>query len=391
METSRTPRTTERVLWIGQPAWVGYVTWTIGLLIPLVVLCANAILRGGWISWLGWLGFAFCGGIVAAMVRFGWRRTGYHYVLTVTSLLFTEVTLRKKGVRERRIPLAALSTATVRKRGWQKALGIGDVCLFAYGTEDDAPPLFCLVDVPEPEEVARLIRQRLYLLSESATVEDDSEYRDILDRLFRPTGGSFSVSFLPPAEERILPLLGVPVFLLAIILGAAWVWEAYGNRPPAEATYAEDDPIRFPDGRKRPREEIIQFMRRDVMPFAKKYLAPIVGGADQVSCETCHGKNPKARDFRMPAVAPLPNTVVVGAITRRSAEEEDVQLHNALVGELSDPGKAARAEYMRRVILPKMASILRRPLYDRLRTYEYNKERGAFGCYHCHQLHKKRG
>lgn len=389
METSRTPLTTERVLWSGQPAWVGYVTWTIGLLMPPAVLFASAIPRGGWISWVGWFGFALCGGMVAAMVRFGWRRTGHHYILTGTSLLFTEVTLRKKGVRERRIPLAALSTATVHRCSWQKALGIGDVCLFAYGAEDEAPPLFRLVDVPEPEEVARLIRQRLYFLSESATVEDDPEWRDLFDRLFRSRGEAFPV--LPPAEERFLPLLGVPVFLVVVILGLVWVWEAYGNRPPFEATYAEDDPIRFPDGRKRPREEIVRFMRREVMPFAKKYLAPVVGGADKVSCETCHGKNPEARDFRMPAVAPLPNTVVVGAMTRRSAEEEDVQLHNALVGELSDSGKAARAEYMRRLILPRMASLLRRPTYDRLRTYEYNKERGAFGCYHCHQLHKKRG
>ena len=385
------PTTNERVLWNGQPAWVGYVTFTVGLLIPPGVLCENAALKGGWIAWLAWIGVALCVGAMAVVVRVGWRRTGSHYVLTVTSLLFTDVALRKTRAREGRIPLAALSLATARQQGWQKALGIGDVCLFAYGTDERANPVFRMTDVPEPAEVARLIRQRLYLLSESSSVEDDSEYRDILERLFRSQGAASGrpPRFpLPPAEERFLPLFGVPVFLAALILGGVWVWEAHGNRPAAEATYSANDPIRFPDGRKRPREEIVRFMRTEVLPFARTTLAPIVGGADKVSCKTCHGKDPEAREFRMPAVSALPNTAIVGAMTRRSAAETDVQLHNALVGELSDAGKAARAEYMRRVVLPRMAALLRRPTYDRLRTYEYNKEHGAFGCYHCHELNK---
>jgi cytochrome c553 len=367
------------------------VTLTIGILIPPGVLCANAVSRGGWLAWLAWFGVALCVGATVAVVRVGWRRTGSHYTLTVTSLLYTDVALRQTRALERRIPLAALSLATVRQRGWQKALGIGDVCLYAYGTDERSKPVFRMTDVPEPAEVARLVRQRLYLLSESSSVEDDLEYRDILERLFRSPGTTFGrpPRFpLPPAEERILPLFGVPVFLTALVIGVVWVWEAHGNRPIAEPTYSAADPVRFPDGRKRPREEIVRFMRTEVLPFAKTYLAPVVGGADKVSCKTCHGNDPQARDFRMPAVAALPNTAIVGAMTRRSATETDVQLHNALVGELSDAGKAARAEYMRRVVLPKMAALLRRPTYDRLRTYEFNKERGAFGCYHCHELNK---
>ena len=40
---------------------------------------------------------------------------------------------------------------------------------------------------------------------------------------------------------------------------------------------------------KRSRDEIVQFMEVDVMPWARETLGRIVGGADRVSCETCHG------------------------------------------------------------------------------------------------------
>ena len=46
------------------------------------------------------------------------------------------------------------------------------------------------------------------------------------------------------------------------------------------------------------------------------------------------------------------------------------------------------AQHMRRVVLPGMAELLNRPVYDRAKTYEYNKKNAAFGCYHCHQLNQ---
>jgi hypothetical protein len=39
---------------------------------------------------------------------------------------------------------------------------------------------------------------------------------------------------------------------------------------------------------------------------------------------------------------------------------------------------------MRGVVIPGMAALLRRPAYDFAQTYEYNRSRAAFGCYHCH-------
>jgi hypothetical protein len=41
---------------------------------------------------------------------------------------------------------------------------------------------------------------------------------------------------------------------------------------------------------------------------------------------------------------------------------------------------------MRKVVLPGMARLLKRPAYDFTRAYEYNRTRAAFGCYHCHKV-----
>jgi len=39
---------------------------------------------------------------------------------------------------------------------------------------------------------------------------------------------------------------------------------------------------------------------------------------------------------------------------------------------------------MREVVMPGMAQLLHRPPYDFSRSYDYNRSRFAFGCYHCH-------
>ena len=57
--------------------------------------------------------------------------------------------------------------------------------------------------------------------------------------------------------------------------------------------YAADDPV-APHGSRRSMEEIMAFMEREVMPFARQALGPLVGGADKVTCETCHGSDAKA-------------------------------------------------------------------------------------------------
>jgi hypothetical protein len=64
----------------------------------------------------------------------------------------------------------------------------------------------------------------------------------------------------------------------------------------------------------------------------------------------------------------------------------DSQMRNALHGYLADEEGQRKAGHMRAVVLPGMAALLRRPQYDFGKPYEYNQERNAFGCYHCHMV-----
>jgi hypothetical protein len=164
-----------------------------------------------------------------------------------------------------------------------------------------------------------------------------------------------------------------PALLLLIVAGSSC------RQPPA--TPAADDPIR-PNGVKRSRAEIVQFMESEVMPFARQTLEPVVG-TGKVRCETCHGADPAARDWAMPAIAALPEPDV-----QRMAESvgSDSQLRNALHGYLAEGDKQRIAAHMRSDVLPGMARLLRRPAYDFAQSYEYNVERATFGCYHCHMV-----
>ncbi len=150
----------------------------------------------------------------------------------------------------------------------------------------------------------------------------------------------------------------------------------------ATIAYSPDDPI-APNGRKRSRAEIEQFMQADVMPWARATLGPIVGGTDRVTCETCHGPNAEARGWRMPGVAALPQPAVVDGGWEQYGTM-DSQTRNAIYGYNAVEEKLGRARYMRERVLPGMARLLHRPAYDFTQPYEYNREHLAFGCYHCH-------
>ncbi len=117
------------------------------------------------------------------------------------------------------------------------------------------------------------------------------------------------------------------------------------------------------------------------MPFARRALEPVVGPG-KVRCETCHGLDAVARDWQMPAVAALPEASV-----SRLAEGvgSDSQTRNALHGYAADADKQRVTAHMRSDVLPGMAALLHRPAYDFTQPYEYNVERAAFGCYHCHR------
>ena len=172
--------------------------------------------------------------------------------------------------------------------------------------------------------------------------------------------------------------------LLAVLMAIFVAIGLHGKTSPP-AVHPRDDAIYF-NGEKRPKAEIVRFMKTEVLPWARTALVPIKGDADRITCETCHGSNPEVRDWRMPAVAALPQPDVRDEGWERYGGEMDAQMRNAIYGYLAESDKQAKAAYMRTVIVPGMARLLHRPAYDFTQPYEYNRSRVAFGCYHCHRV-----
>lgn len=179
---------------------------------------------------------------------------------------------------------------------------------------------------------------------------------------------------------RARQALGGLAAALAVVFGAAF---SLGGSA-ASISYPADDAI-YPGGQKRDRAEIVQFMEAAVLPWARTALAPIVGGADRVTCATCHGSGADARDWRMPSVFALPEPEF-RRFWLRYRPAMDSQTRNAIYGYLAESAKQDKAGYMREVVMPGMARLLHRPAYDFTRTYDYNRTRFAFGCYHCHRV-----
>jgi hypothetical protein len=176
-------------------------------------------------------------------------------------------------------------------------------------------------------------------------------------------------------------LAGVAAFVIASVGVAIGV---HGTIAPL-ALYAPDDRI-YPAGHKRSRAEIVRYMEDEIMPWARATFGPLKGGSDRITCETCHGRNPETRDWRMPAVAALPRPEVRNAGWEHYGGVMDAQIRNAIYGYAAESDKQARAAYMREIVMPGMAQLLHRPAYDFTRPYAFNRSRQAFGCYHCHRV-----
>jgi hypothetical protein len=172
---------------------------------------------------------------------------------------------------------------------------------------------------------------------------------------------------------------------LALVLVAIFGVAIGLHGKAAAIVFAPDDPI-YPGGEKRPRADIVRFMEQEVLPWARVALGPIKGGPDRITCLTCHGVDAEARAWQMPAVARLPQPDLRNQGWETFGGMMDTQMRNAIYGYVAEPEKQTRAAYMREVVMPGMARVLRRPAYDFTRSYEYNRTRLAFGCYHCHQV-----
>jgi len=185
----------------------------------------------------------------------------------------------------------------------------------------------------------------------------------------------------PPLHETYRPAFvgvgGIMLTLFAVVVGL--------HGKAAAISYPVDDRI-YPSGIKRERAEIDAFMTREVLPWAKRALAPIVGGSERVTCETCHSLDAAANEWRMPAVAALPLPDVTMRGWERWGGPMDAQMRNAIYGYVAESDNQTKATYMREVVLPGMAALLHRPPYDFTRPYDYKRSRLAFGCYHCHRV-----
>jgi hypothetical protein len=175
-------------------------------------------------------------------------------------------------------------------------------------------------------------------------------------------------------------LVGVAAVLIAVF------GVAIGLHGTSTAViYPPEDAI-YPGGEKRDREAIVRFMESSVMPWARTTLGPLVGGPDRVACGTCHGERPALQQWQMPGVAALPKPDVADRGWEQYSSTMDAQMRNAIYGYVAESDNQARAKYMREVVMPGMARLLKRPAYDFTKSYEYNRTHFAFGCYHCHQV-----
>jgi hypothetical protein len=241
---------------------------------------------------------------------------------------------------------------------------LGTSTIVVHARHDDRPP-FVIADIRRGAQIAALLE---LLSTDPPPVAD----REVIEAVLAWKLGA------PAAyREAFAAVAAVVVALAAVVIGF--------RGQPATVSYAADDAI-HPRGVKLSEMQIRQFMEREVMPWARAVLGRITGGADRVTCETCHGAGAHTRDWRMPAVAALPEPEVRERGWETYSAGMDAQMRNAIYGYATESEKSAKAAYMREVVMPGMAALLHRPAYDFTRPYAYNRSRDALGCYHCHMV-----
>ena len=240
---------------------------------------------------------------------------------------------------------------------------LGTSTVIVHAKREDRPP-FVIADVRRGAQLAAMLE----LLAAEPAAADPAAVHAAL---------SWEPAFPPAYREAIGAFGAVLIAIAAMIVGL------HGH--PIVTTYAPDDAIR-PNGVKRNSTEIVRFMEREVMPWARTVLGPLKGGADTVTCDTCHGGDAESRDWRMPAVAALPKPDFRERGWEMYSAGMDPQLRNAIYGYASEHETSAKAAYMREVVMPGMARLLHRAPYDFTRSYSYNQSHDTFGCYHCHRI-----
>ncbi len=241
---------------------------------------------------------------------------------------------------------------------------LGTSTVVVHAKRDNRPPLV-VADVRGGAQLAAALE---LLATDPATASDHDAIRSAL--AWDPRAPAIY-------REAVGAICAVIVAMTAVVLGL------HGRS--SVVTFAADDVVR-PNGVKRSTEDIGRFMEQDVMPWARAILGRIVGGPDRVTCATCHGSRAELRHWTMPAVAALPEPDVRDRGFEIYSAGMDAQMRNAIYGYISESENSAKAAYMREVVMPGMAALLRRAPYDFTRSYEVNRSRNALGCYHCHRV-----
>jgi hypothetical protein len=182
-------------------------------------------------------------------------------------------------------------------------------------------------------------------------------------------------------KGRPMKRLAVLSFTLSLGLVAA---VAAAQEPAKPAKPAEGAPAAKPaEGAGKPGEAVVgppavawkdmtkeqkgKFMKASVMPKMKPVFQAYDADAyKKFDCRTCHGKDAKAKEFKMPT-AELP--VLPGT--------------PAGFGELMKK-KPKAMKFMAETVKPQMAALLGLPNFDPKKP-----EPGAFGCMNCHTSKKE--
>jgi cytochrome c553 len=284
-----------------------------------------------------------------------------------TQYAFTDFRLvvnrRHRTVDE--LALHDIESVALTQTWWQRATGTSTVR--AFSRRNGAALDF--TNIHHGPQLALILQLRATELFGDDARQLDAEF-------FRSALGPDVPPLLRPRQGLVLAVTVVFALLFGII-GLA----RRSSLPPV--VYADDDAV-APHGARRSAEEIAAFMEREVMPFARHALGPVVGGAANVTCETCHGEDARQRNWRMPGVRALPEPELRLAGLERARLWLDPQMRNAVYGYLAEEDKQSIASYMRQVVMPGMARLMHRPAYDFAKSYGYNRSRAAVGCYHCH-------
>jgi len=264
----------------------------------------------------------------------------------------------------REIAIDDVESLGLRRTTRQKVTGTGD--LVVRSRRAGVEPLV-LVDLRRGDLVALILQ--LFAHDTSTLRMDGALVHYAIESVPRPAGLS------------VPRLLAAATVALVLVAGVAI--RLHGSADPV--VYEADDAI-YPGGMKRSQAEIVDLMQRQVMPWAREALGPVVGGPRRVTCLTCHGDEAEARGWRMPGVSELPYPRVRTAGLELYGRPTDPQVRNAIYADLAQDDRQRIAGYMRMVVMPGMARLLNRPAYDFSRSFRENRARAALGCYHCHRV-----